>query len=127
MPDIPHTIVKTGAHLLAKGLADMKKAGNLPLLAWDCEAPNGDPATRDNFNTAVGNVVNATRYTMMAVMTSATILKTSFKSEILLSGQVRRADCHGADPYDCNNDARGKGDDGRGVEPDKEICERPSI
>ena len=32
MPNIPHTIVKNGAHMLAKGLADMKAAGNLPLL-----------------------------------------------------------------------------------------------
>ena len=32
MPNIPHTIIKNGAHMLAKGLADMKGAGNLPLL-----------------------------------------------------------------------------------------------
>ena len=32
MPNIPHTIVKNGAHMLAKGLANMKGSGNLPLL-----------------------------------------------------------------------------------------------
>ena len=70
MPDIPHTIVKNGAHMLAKGLAIMKKSGKLPLLAWDCESPNGDQAIRSSFNTAVSSIVNAnaTRYTMMEVI-----------------------------------------------------------
>ena len=35
--------------------------------AWDCDAPNGDNAMRASFNTAIGSIVNGTRYTMMHV------------------------------------------------------------
>ena len=56
--------------MLAKGLANMKKSGSLPVLAWGCDAPNLNSSIRTSFNTAVGSVVNGTRYTMMHVISN---------------------------------------------------------
>ena len=60
MESVPQEIVTNSAKFITQALVDMKNANNLPLLAWDCESPNGDNATREAFDLAVGTVVNNT-------------------------------------------------------------------
>ncbi len=65
MPDVPKTIVKNGAYMLGKALAEMVKAGTLYKMAWNCATPNGNNASRTTFNEKVGAMVNASKYVMM--------------------------------------------------------------
>ena len=55
-------IVMNAGELLATALSSMKAAGTLPILAWNCDSPNGDNATRAAFDTSVNAAVDATAY-----------------------------------------------------------------
>ena len=62
MTTVAHEIVYNSGRLLAEALAAMAKDSALPAMAWNCDAPNGDNATRAAFDTAVEAAVASSAY-----------------------------------------------------------------
>ncbi len=58
MASVSSLIVENSAEILARALAAMDAAGNLPKQSWSCDAPNGSNDTRTAFDDAVKQVVD---------------------------------------------------------------------
>jgi hypothetical protein len=62
MTSVSDEIVFNSGALLAQALVNMRTAGILPSFSWDCATPNGDNATRTEFDEAVKTVVSGSTY-----------------------------------------------------------------